>query len=608
MITETSIQQTNTSSAVTTQPRTLVDIFKQAAQLHNKPNALNYKEDNTWHSISSNEMMEYIRNIALGLMSIGLERGDRVAILSTNCPEWTLTDAACLFGGMISVPIYLTQAPPQVCYILNDAGVKTLFVDNEESFNRVKDAIKDCSSLKTIISFKEEGAEAFGAMSLQELVDRGKTSDQLLNEDQAGPDDLATIIYTSGTTGEPKGVMLMHSNLVSNVVDAADRLSLNILDSVLSVLPLSHVLERAAMYMYIHKGLTVYYVESLEKVAVNMREVRPALMICVPRLLEKMYARIKEKAREGGRIKEAMLDWAIGVGKEWAEHTLNKRKVPGVLSLKYKIASKLVFSKWHEAMGGNFKLFVSGGAALPEELGYIFVGAGLPIIQGYGLTETSPVIAACSLENNRIGTVGQPINRVEVRIAEDGEIEVRGPNVMRGYYNKPEETSAVFTEDGWFKTGDIGSLDEDNFLRITDRKKALFKTSGGKYISPQRIEDLIKTLDFVNQVIVIGEGKHFPAALIVPDWSRIKTYAASQGINESSATALSKNSKIMDMVQKQVDKVCNELGQYEKVKRVALLEKEFTVDGGELTPTLKVKRRVVCERYKDVIEALYLQA
>jgi long-chain acyl-CoA synthetase len=331
-------------------------------------------------------------------------------------------------------------------------------------------------------------------------------------------------------------------------------------------------------------------------------------MICVPRLFEKIYARIKDKAAEGGKAKSALLAWAVGVGKDYARHTISRQKIPPTLALKYKLASRLIFSKWHAGMGGRIRLFVSGGAALPDEIALIFAGAGLPIVQGYGLTETSPVISAGKLDDNRIGTVGTPIRNVEVRIAADGEIETRGPNIMRGYYNKPVETRAVFTEDGWFKTGDIGTLDEDGFLRITDRKKELFKTSGGKYIAPQPIEQMIKGSRFVNQVVLVGNGRKFPAALIVPDWEQLRSYAELKGINARTPAELIKHPRILDLFERQVAAHTPNLAQYEKVKRIALLENELTIDGDELTPTLKVKRRVVDEKYHDVIDRLYAGA
>jgi long-chain acyl-CoA synthetase len=401
--------------------------------------------------------------------------------------------------------------------------------------------------------------------------------------------------------------MLTHSNLVSNLIDSSGHLAFGETDIALSVLPLSHVFERLGMYMYIHHGMSVYYAESLEKIGDNMREVRPTIMLCVPRLFEKIYARIQEKAAAGGKLKAGMLAWAVNVGKLWAQHVVAKRSVPPLLQLKHEIAMRLVFSKWREGVGGRMRLFVSGGAALPEEIGYIFLGAGLPIVQGYGLTETSPVISAGNLEENRIGTVGRPIKNVEVRIAADGEIETRGPNVMRGYYRKPAETRAVFTEDGWFKTGDIGLIDADGFLKITDRKKELFKTSGGKYIAPSAIEARIKGSRFVNQVVLIGHGRKYPAALIVPDWEQLRAYTQHKGIRDDVATPaeLCRHPRILDLMQRQVDAACNDLSKYERVKRIALLEQELSIEGGELTPTLKVKRRIVDEKYRDVINRLY---
>ncbi|HEX9919198.1 MAG TPA: long-chain fatty acid--CoA ligase, partial [Pyrinomonadaceae bacterium] len=472
------------------EPTTLAEVFTRAAGRHPKPDALNYKRDGAWRAISSAELIERAHFIAYGLYALGLRPGDRAAILSESSPEWTLTDAGCQFAGVVDVPIYPTQAPPQVRYILDDSGARVLFVRNRAAFERIYEAIDGAPALEHLVFFEPEGAADVGATTLDELIERGRAvareQPQLLAElaRAVSASDLATIIYTSGTTGEPKGVMLTHANLVTNLIDSSGHLAFSERDIALSVLPLSHVLERLGMYMYIHHGMSVYYAESIEKIGDNMREVRPTIMICVPRLFEKIYARIQEKAAAGGKLKAGMLAWAVGVGKQWAQLTVEHQSVPPLLGLKHELASRVVFSKWREGVGGRMRLFVSGGAALPDEIGYIFLGAGLPIVQGYGLTETSPVIAAGTLEDNRIGTVGRPIKNVEVRIATDGEIETRGPNIMRGYYKKPAETRAVFTADGWFKTGDIGILDPDGFLKITDRKKELFKTSGGKYIAP----------------------------------------------------------------------------------------------------------------------------
>ncbi len=595
------------------EPRTLVEMFARAVRLHRKPDALNYKRGGRWHAISSDQMLARGRDCALGLYSLGVRRGDRVAILSENCPEWVLSDLGCLSAGAIDVPIYTTQTPAQVCYILNDSGARALLIQHRAAFERIADAIKDCAALEHVVFLLEEpGTHTAGAMlTFAELEARGLALAEQqphLPDELAGavaPEDLATIIYTSGTTGEPKGVMLTHANLTSNLVDTADHLSVTTADSALSVLPLSHVLERLAMYMYIHHGMSAYFAESLEKLADNLREVRPTAMVGVPRLFEKIYARIKDRAAAGGRVKSALLAWAVRVGKAWAQDTIEHREVPPLIELQHAVAARLVFAKWREGMGGRIRFFISGGAALPDEIGYIFAGAGLPIVQGYGLTETSPVIAAGKLDDNRIGTVGRPIKNVEVRIAPDGEIETRGPNVMRGYYNKPEATRAAFTADGWFKTGDIGAFDKDGFLRITDRKKELFKTSGGKYIAPQLVEQIIKQSRFVNQVVLVGNGRRFPAALIVPDWEQLRAYAEIKGIDASTPREFCRHPLILDLFQRQVDELSEGLAKYERVKRIALLEGELTIEGGELTPTLKVKRRVVDEKYRAVIDSLY---
>jgi long-chain acyl-CoA synthetase len=601
------------------EPRTLVEVFERALRRHARPDARNVKRGGAWRPVSSDEFLARARRIALGLHSLGLRRGDRAAILSESSPEWVLADAGCLSAGVIDVPLYPTLAPPQVCYILNDSGSVVLFVQHAAAYELVREAVAGCAALRRVVLMEgergEAGAGGLEVLTLAELEERGSAlgaEQPALGEELArgvGPDDLATIIYTSGTTGEPKGVMLSHSNVVSNLIDTSDRLAFNPQDVVLSVLPLSHIFERGAMYMYLHHGAQVFFAEALEKIGDNMREVRPSVVIAVPRLFEKIYARIKEKAAEGGRAKSALLMWSVGVAREWSRHVTEGRGVPAPLALKHKLASRLVFSKWREATGGRVRVFCSGGAALPEELGHIFYGAGLPIVQGYGLTETSPVICVNDPDDNRIGTVGRPIRNVEVRIAEaDGEIETRGPNVMLGYYNKPEATAEVFTADGWFKTGDIGTLDARGCLRITDRKKELFKTSGGKYIAPQPIEQRIKQSRFVNQVVLVGQGRKFAAALIVPDWEQLRSYAQRKGLDLQTPSDFCRHPRILDLFQRQVDAHTSDLSRFERVKRVALVERELTIAGGELTPTLKVKRRVIDEKYKDVIDRLYDEA
>jgi long-chain acyl-CoA synthetase len=593
------------------EPVTVVDVFNRVARKHKRPDTLNYKNGGQWVSISSDEMLARVKHIAAGLHAIGAVRGDRVALLSDSRVEWTLTDAGSIFAGTIDVPIYPTLTPPQVRYILNDSGACILFLANRQKYDEIKDALGECPEVKHVIFFDADGVTSDEGLTLAQLEEKGRELEQREPgyvdriAAQTKPDELATIIYTSGTTGEPKGVMLTHANLVTNLIDSSGHLSFGEHDTALSVLPLSHVFERQAMYMYLHQGMAVYFAESMQTVGPNLREVRPTVLVGVPRIFEKIYQRIRERAAEAGWLSAALLAWSVSVAKDYARLVIAHQPVPAFLKLKHAIASKLVFSKWQRAFGGRMRLLVSGGAALPEDLSYIYIGAGIPIVQGYGLTETSPVITTSRIEDNRVGTVGKAIPNVDIRIAEDGEIEVRGPNVMSGYYNKPEETRAVFTSDGWFKTGDIGTIDQDGFLRITDRKKELFKTSGGKYISPQPIEQAIKGSRFVNQVVLIGAERKFPAALVVPVWEQLESYCKLKGIEVKSHSELCRHPRIIDLIQRQIDGLTPNLAKYERIKKVALLENEFTVEGGELTPTLKVKRRVIDEKYRDVIEKLY---
>jgi long-chain acyl-CoA synthetase len=593
------------------EPRTLVDLFKRAARKYKRPDTLNYKHNGAWVSISSEQLLARARNIAAGLYSIGVQHGDRVAILSDSRAEWTLTDAGCIFAGAIDVPIYPTLTPSHVRYILKDCGARVLVLANREKFEELKDVLPECSEVRQVIIFDAAGVDDIDAITLEALEQKGREVEreqpELVDElsGQIAAEDLATIIYTSGTTGEPKGVMLTHSNLVTNLLDSGGHLQFGEQDIALSVLPLSHVFERQAMYMYIQQGMAVYYAESLDTIGPNLREVHPTILVAVPRIFEKIYDRIRERAAKKGKFSLALLEWSVDVARAYAKHLNEHTAIPSSLKLKHFVASKLMYSKWHAAFGGKIRLLLSGGAALPEDLTSIYIGADLPIIQGYGLTETSPVITTGQLEDIRIGTVGKVIPNVQVRIAEDGEIEVCGPNVMQGYYNRPEDTRAVFTADGWFKTGDIGTLDQDGFLRITDRKKELFKTSGGKYISPQPLEQAIKGSRFVSQVVLIGNGRKFPAALIVPAWEQIDSYCRLKGITETDHASLCKNARIIDLIERQIDGLMPDLARYEKIKKIVLLEHEFTIEGGELTPTLKVKRRVIDEKYKPVIDQLY---
>ncbi len=446
----------------------------------------------------------------------------------------------------------------------------------------------------------------------QELTDKGR----VLHGEQPDlyeslwrgvtPDNLATILYTSGSTGDPKGVMLTHKNLTANALNSARWLGLEGRHQlVLTYLPFTHIFERGVWYLYAHTGATIAYAESIDTVAKNLVEVRPAAMTSVPRMFEKIYARIVERGLVAGFPKRQIFLWSLGVGRAWAERRDRRRRIGFVLALEHKIADALVFKKWREALGGNISLFISGGAPLAPEIAYQFLAAGMPILQGYGLTETSPSVSCNTETRNRIGTVGPVIDGVSVRIAEDGEILVKGDTVMKGYYKRPDDNEYAFTSDGWLRTGDIGHIDSDGFLVITDRKKDLIKTSGGKYIAPQRLESLIKSSRFVSQVVVVGNARKFASALVVPNMELLRSYAEMKDIDYDDQNDLLSSPRIIDLIQRQVDKYTAELARFERVKRVALLEQEFTTESGDLTPTLKPRRSVIERKYADVIDRLY---
>lgn len=599
------------SEQLSTQPQTLADLFLQSAKQHNRQDSLNYKRDNVWHSISSDEVISRAKNISLGLYSLGIKNGDRIAILAPNSPDWTITDAGCQLCGVIDVPIYTTLASSSVEYIINDSGSKVFFLQDLAAYKKFESVFINCKTIEKIIFFAEVESKIENAMSLSELEKLGSslalTQPNLINELIANVKaaDVATLIYTSGTTGEPKGVMLSHKNLLSNAVNASAGFDFTENDKPLSVLPLSHVFERTGMYLYILNGMAVYYAESIDKVANNLAEVQPTIFVGVPRIFEKVYAKAKLGASQESRIKETIFDWAIEVGKEYALAAALNEPISMLLAVKYNIADRIVFAKFREFFGGKLRFCITGGAALSDDIFLIFTGSGVPIMQGYGLTETSPVITTNTPKYMKLGSVGKPIPNVELRIAEDGEIETFGPGVMIGYFNKPEATREVFTSDGWFKTGDIGHLDKDGFLKITDRKKELFKTSGGKYIAPSPIEQMIKGSRFVNQVVLIGNNRKFVSALIVPDFDVLKHYAEIKELDIKTPAEFCKNEKIIDLFQREIAKHTEGLARFETVKKIALLENELTVETGEMTPTLKVKRRTVDEKYQQIIDELY---
>ncbi len=601
----------HSSVAFDEEPATLPELFLRSAAEFDLTDALNYKKDGEWLSISSRSMVERAENIALGLYSLGLRKGDRAAILAANSPEWTLADAGCQFGGIVDVPIYTTLTGDSVRYIINDSEARVFFLQDLATFERVADEIDGCRSLERFVLFSDEDADDDRFILFRELEEMGaqlrQTSPGLAEElrDAIQPGDIATLIYTSGTTGEPKGVMLTHSNLISNVVDASEKYGFSGQDTSLSVLPLSHVFERTGMYVYIRYGMRVHFAESIEKVPDNLKEVRPTIFIGVPRIFEKVFERARFKASQSGRVNEMIFDWAIDVAKEYAVLLEKGEPVPISLAAKHGIADKIVFSKLRDFFGGRLRFCITGGAALPDEIFLIFTGAGIAIMQGYGLTETSPVISSNNPTAVRVGTVGRPIRNVKVRIAADGEVETTGPGVMLGYYHKEDATRESFTEDGWFRTGDIGEIDADGFLIITDRKKELFKTSGGKYIAPAHIEQMLRASRFVNQAVLVGNERRFPAALIVPNFEMLESYARLKELDIRSPEEFCTHPRILDLFTRQIESVTAGLAQFEKVKKFALLTRELTVENGELTPTLKIKRRVVDENFRVTIDELY---
>lgn len=592
---------------------TLVELFRQAVG-REKPDPLNYKKDGVWRQVSSRELESEVRALAMGLYALDVRAGDNVGILSENRVEWTIADLAVINCGAADVPIYSTQAPKQVAYILNDAAVEALFISGQAQYDRIRDALNSCPRLRVIISFDPVDAPQGKVMSVSDVMKWGRAAEEAepdlyeALQESVTPDSLATLIYTSGTTGDPKGVMLTHTNLVSNTIANFQNSGLTENEIALTFLPFSHILERTTIYMYLYAGVSIYYAGSVESVAQDMVEVRPHFMTSVPRLFEKIYARAMEKAEEGGKTKVAIARWAADVAKRWGQ-TAGDGKRPGVmLPIERKIADALVYSKLREALGGRVRALVSGGAPLAPDLARFFYGAGLPIYQGYGLTESSPVISCNTPSANRIGSVGRPVSGVSVRIAEDGEILASGPNIMRGYYNRPEATEEALETDAegrvWLRTGDIGYMDTDGYLFITDRKKDLIKTSGGKYIAPQPIENAIKRSRYINQAVVIGDGRKFPAVLIVPQIDALRAYARRQGIAADDSDLI-RRPEIVSLIESEVDTRTNDLSQYEKIKAVLLLPRELTIESGELTPTLKVKRRIVVENNKEQIDQLY---
>jgi long-chain acyl-CoA synthetase len=600
------------------EPQTINALFQQAVDRRAGEVVMRYKRDRVWRDLTGSQIRDRVRWVALGLAERGVKPGERIALLAESSPEWSITDYAILANGAVNVPIYPTQTVDQVEFILRNSGARILFISGARQLKRIQaaiDAFKNREKLQIILfESPKEGEARDGATTLSALEESGKLADardaSLFAKLSATPepDDLATIIYTSGTTGEPKGVMLTHRNLVSNTLSSGRIFELKPDDRALSFLPLSHVFERTVLYIYMSFGVQINYARGVETVSEDIKDVRPTIVTAVPRLFEKIYATINKRAADASPFRQKIFNRAIEVGREVAKLKDQRKSVPIVLSLEHKALDRLVFTKWREALGGRLRFFVSGGAALPTELAYIFAGAGVVILQGYGLTETSPVVAFNRPGENRIGTIGPSIPGVKVRVAQDGELLVQGDNVMQGYYKMADETERVLQryDDGvWFHTGDIGSVDDDGYIKITDRKKDLIKTSLGKYIAPQPIENMIRAIPMVEQVVVIGNSRKFPSALIVPSYDALRAYASSLGVETKDLGELTRNPRIIEFFKKKVDEVTRDLAPHEKIKKIALLDREFSVEGGELTPTLKIRRKFVEDKNRDAIDALY---
>jgi long-chain acyl-CoA synthetase len=594
--------------------RTLNQLYFGALErFGSQPVTARAKRGDRWIELSYSELADRVQDLSVGLLELGLKRGDRVAILSENRPEWAIADYACLTARCTDVPIYPTLPEKQLEYNLRDSGSAAVFVSNEQLLAKVLAVRERLPALRHVIVF-DERLSGPGLLTLEQVYAQGRAarphhSTWKAEALAAGPDDLATLIYTSGTTGEMKGVMLTHGNITSNVTTCAGLFTFAPDDECLSFLPLSHIFERMfGHYSMFYAGVLINYAENVDTVATDMQRWRPTLMASVPRLYEKIYVRVLDSVRREPAWRQRIFSWSKAVGERWVDAHLSGRPVPPSLRLQRLLADRLVFAKLRKRTGGRIRFFISGGAPLGADIAKFFHAAGMPILEGYGLTETSPVIAVNTFEHLRLGTVGRPIPGVEVTIAADGEVITRGPNVMSGYYQKAQATAEAIDSEGWFHTGDIGQLDPDGFLSITDRKKDIIVTAGGKNIAPQPIESLAKTCKFVSNAVMLGDRRRFPIMLVVPNFDTLRQWAAQQGLPTDDTSALLTKPEVMSKMDQEIKTTLRELAKFEMPKKLVLLPRDFTVEAGELTPTLKIKRRVVEQHHRTTIEALYAEA
>ncbi len=581
--------------------RTLNDVFFTLVK-RNSDRVMLTREGDTWRPISAGQLQSWVYATARQLQSWGIHKGDRVVILSENRPEWAVADFACLMLGAVDVPIYATQTGEQCLFVLQNSEARVAFVSTRKQYEKIA-AVREQTKLEYIV-LMDDAPEIKDAVPMQSFLrDAPQGNDPALDAigEVIEPDDLATLIYTSGTTGTPKGVMLTHGNIASNLNVSLDMYEFDKDDLCISFLPLSHVTARHLDYALFNAGVPLAYCPVVDELPRAMREVRPTLIVAVPRVYEKVYNQVQNKAHG---IKRSLIQWALSVGAANRE-TILRGETPK--SFSWKLANALVFSKVREGLGGRARIFVSGGAPLGKEIATWYADIGIRIHEGYGLTETSPVIALNNPINHRLGTVGKPMPNVEVKIAADGELLARGPSVFKGYFRMPEETAAVF-EDGWFKTGDIASIDQDGYLSITDRKKDLIKTSGGKFIAPQPIENSLKVNEFVSEAALLGDGRRFPAVLIIPSFEDLEAWAHHHGVKFSSRKELVKSHQVQSLYQGIVEELNNNLAQFEKLKKVLVVAEELSIADGTLTPSMKLRRRHLIDRYKKEIDALYAES
>lgn len=570
------------------------------------------KVDGEWVKTTYAEAGQIVENLAFGLASLGVKSSDKVAILSGNQSKWALSDYAITGLGAATVTVYPTLISSQIKYIVENSDTKLIFVEDEEQTAKVMEFIDDLTELNTVVVMNDQTSDDKRLIGFSDLIKTGsdfKSTAGFTFKERAlavKPDDLLTLIYTSGTTGDPKGVMLSHKNLVSNIVNGRKAIKIDHTDIFLSFLPLSHSFERmVGHFTAFSANSKVYFAESIDTVAENMREVHPSVVVAVPRFFEKVHAKVIDKVSNDPAIRQKIFHWALGVGRKSAQYLTRGSKPTGFLGMKFGIADKLVFSKLKERVGGNLRFFVSGGAPLSKEIGEFFASANIPILEGYGLTETSPVITCNRTELYKFGTVGCTIDGVEVKIAEDGEILCKGDNIMLGYYKNPEATTETIDNDGWFHTGDVGHMDDENYLVITDRIKNLIVTSGGKNIAPAQLENALVMSKYIEQCLAIGDRRKFVSALIVPAQENLTAWAETQGLPSDDYKVLLAHPQVTALFEAEVEKTMEGFARYEKIKKFALLSELWTISGGEITPSLKVKRKVVLEKNADQVEGIY---